>query len=179
MNCSRLLPSQVDFFRADALSDMSDERVADVTIRAVSAALNIHAPQKGEEAKNATLSDISVVRARNAVTHFCVGSASASPPSTKLRRGIYMCGDWIERTGHASWSTEKAVVTGRRAAMSLAQDFVLTSSNNFAPIIPAAADTPQLSSLRKISATLRQALPFLTESIPPAPWIALSRRVRS
>jgi hypothetical protein len=148
-------------------------------MRAVSAALNIPAPQKDDWGNSTTLSDISVVRARNAVTHFCVGSASASPPSTKLKRGIYICGDWIERTGHASWSTEKAVVTGRRAAMSSAQDFMLTNSDDVPPITPAATDTPQLWSLRKVSRTLRQALPFLTNSIPSAPWVALCRRVGS
>ena len=68
--------------------------------------------------------DRAVVRARRAVSHFAVGSAALSP-AVRLTGsgggvgggggGLYACGDWVDRTGHASWSTEKAVVTGRQA----------------------------------------------------------------
>ena len=59
--------------------------------------------------------DTAVVRAKRAVSHFALGSAALSPGVT-LGEGVYACGDWIDRTGHASWSTDKAVVTARQAA---------------------------------------------------------------
>jgi hypothetical protein len=77
-----------------------------------------------------------------------------------------MCGDWIDRTGHASWSTEKAVVTGRQAASAFAADFDMECD---AAVIPAAPDTVQLSSLRKIARLVRGILP--TQALPRAPWL--------
>jgi uncharacterized protein with NAD-binding domain and iron-sulfur cluster len=151
---------EVDFFRADEIANMeSDSQVAELALRAVAAALKI------EPIDPDLVVDVSVVRARNAVSHFCVGSASGSP-SVKLTRGLYMCGDWIDRTGHASWSTEKAVVTGRQAASAIATDFGLECD---ASVIPAAPDTVQLSSLRKVARLVRGILP--TRVLPRAPWV--------
>jgi hypothetical protein len=73
----------------------------------------------------------------------------------KLREGLYICGDWIDRKGHASWSTEKAVVTGRQAAIALASDFNIVLPHRATQIIPAAPDTPQLAALRKVNTLLR------------------------
>jgi hypothetical protein len=159
-----LFTIEIDYFRADAIDSMSDEAVLELAVMSVSAALSINPPD------DPNLKDFSVVRARNAVSHFCVGSASASPRSTRLRRGMYICGDWVERKGHASWSTEKAVVTGRRAATAFARDFMICGSDAIPPIIPAATDTPQLAALRTVAKTARQFLPFFDESIPSAPW---------
>jgi uncharacterized protein with NAD-binding domain and iron-sulfur cluster len=164
---AELFTIEVDYYRADAMVEMSDETVVELAFTSVSAALSIKPPE------NQILKDFSVVRARNAVSHFCVGSASASPNSTRLRRGMYICGDWVERKGHASWSTEKAVVTGRRAATAFAQDFTTSDSDVIPPTIPAATDTPQLAALRKGAKAARQFLPFLEESIPSAPWVGL------
>jgi uncharacterized protein with NAD-binding domain and iron-sulfur cluster len=151
---------EVDFFRADDIANMqNDKEVAELTLRSVSAALKI-----GPIDPDLVI-DVSVVRARNAVSHFCVGSASGSP-SVKVAAGIYMCGDWIDRTGHASWSTEKSVVTGRQAASAIAADFGMECD---AAVIPAAPDTVQLSSLRKIARLVRGILP--TQSLPRVPWL--------
>jgi uncharacterized protein with NAD-binding domain and iron-sulfur cluster len=151
---------EVDFFRADDIANIAnDTQVTELTLRAISAALNI-----GPIDPDLVI-DVSVVRARNAVSHFCVDSASRSP-SVKLARGIYMCGDWIDRTGHASWSTEKSVVTGRQAASVIAADFGMECD---ATVIPAAPDTVQLSSLRKIAKLIRGILP--TQALPRAPWL--------
>ena len=86
-----------------------------------------------------------------------------------------MCGDWIDRTGHASWSTEKAVVTGRQAAAAFAKDFMLQSDLE---ILPPASDTPQLTALRQAAKTIRRLLsPLLGHDILPlSPW-ALARRI--
>ena len=50
--------------------------------------------------------------------------------------GLYACGDWVDRTGHASWSTEKAVVTGRQAAAAVAADLKLSGVDSAVPISP-------------------------------------------
>jgi uncharacterized protein with NAD-binding domain and iron-sulfur cluster len=165
---------EVDFFRADRLANMSEEDVVDLTLRAISASLSLSSPLEKE--RNDMMIDVSVVRARNAVSHFCVGSASASPSGTRLRHGIYICGDWIDRTGHASWSTEKAVVTGKQAAIAFAQDFNLAQSEATRfPIIPAASDSPQLKALRQVASTLRNLLPKGMNAIPLAPWVLLKQ----
>jgi uncharacterized protein with NAD-binding domain and iron-sulfur cluster len=136
-----------------------DATVANVALKAMAAALDI------PSLDTASLLDVSVVRAKDAVSHFCVDSASWSPP-VKLGDNLYICGDWIDRTGHASWSTEKSVVTARQAAASLAKDLGLDCD---AEIIPAAPDTPQLSVLRQIAKTIRRASPI--DVLPSSPWI--------
>jgi len=158
---------EIDFFRADSLASLTDEEVIRITLKAVAAALDT------SPIDESSLADISVVRARDAVSHFCVGSASWSP-DVKLSEGLYICGDWIDRTGHASWSTEKAVVTGIQAAAKLANDFDMESKLT---VIPAASDTAQLSTLRQFARAVRGAIPSgLDDTIKPqAPW-TLARR---
>jgi len=154
---------EIDFFRADDLAAIEDNmEVAKIALKAVSAALNID-PIDAES----SILDLSVVRAKDAVSHFCVGSASWSP-EVRLRKGMYICGDWIDRKGHASWSTEKAVVTARQAVAALASDFNLSCDTN---VIPAAPDTPQLHALRQVARSLRSLTPSAV--IPRAPWVAL------
>ena len=166
---------EIDFFRANAVANIQDDQaVANLALQAVGKALGV----KPMDPTN--ILDVSVVRARDAVSHFCVGSASSSP-GVKLDHGLYICGDWIDRTGHASWSTEKAVVTGRQAVQALAEDFQLDGCET--NVIPAASDGSQLSALRDLSKRIREASP-VDWGIPPAPWVAsqqlrqLSRRQR-
>jgi uncharacterized protein with NAD-binding domain and iron-sulfur cluster len=159
---------EVDFFRANELAAIEDNmEVARIALRAVSAALDI------EPIDPESILDLSVVRAKDAVSHFCVNSASWSP-EVKLGNGLYICGDWIDRTGHASWSTEKSVVTARQAASAVASDFGLECD---ADVIPAASDTPQLSALRQAAKFIRKATPF-GDLIPPAPWVLLKQLSR-
>ncbi len=164
-NATESVALEVDFFRADELAAVEDDmEVVKIALRAIAAALNID-PIDAES----SVIDFSVVRARDAVSHFCVNSASRST-NVRLTKGIYVCGDWIDRSGHASWSTEKAVVTGRQAVDALASDFNLSCNTK---IIPAAKDTPQLSMLRQVARSLRVLTPI--EIIPPSPWILLKR----
>ncbi|KAG7356312.1 flavin containing amine oxidoreductase [Nitzschia inconspicua] len=159
---------EVDFFRADSLATLSDEQVVRITLKAVAAALKITKIQKD------ILVDTSVVRARNAVSHFCVDSASWSP-GVKLQDGLYICGDWIDRTGHASWSTEKSVVTGVQAAADLARQYGLESQVS---VIPAAPDTPLLQALRQIARTARKFTPPGFENVKPQlPWMWVNQRL--
>lgn len=161
---------EVDFFRADVIANFAnDDDVAALALRAVAAALDV------EDIDPSSVLDISVVRARDAVSHFCVDSVSASP-DVRLEKGIYMAGDWIDRTGHASWSTEKAVVTGRQAADAFARDFGLKADIE---IIPAAQDTPQLGALRQAARAARRMLsPLGEDMIPLAPWVLARQLTR-
>ena len=151
---------EVDLFRATDLAAKSDEEVLDVVLNAVSAALSLENSLVAQD-----VLEFSIVRARDAVSHFCVDSASWSP-QVKLDDGLYMCGDWIDRTGHASWSTEKSVVTGRQAAHQVCVDFGFDCGTS---VIPAAPDTPQLAALRKAGRRFRKVSP--ENFLPSAPWV--------
>ena len=164
----RVAVLEVDFYRADSFVDWDDEQIADLALRAVSAALGTAMINSGD-----TLLDAAVLRARNAVSHFSPNSALYSP-DVKLENGLYICGDWVDRTGHASWSTEKSVVTARQAASALSRDFGLRDSR--CTVIPAAKDTAQLSALRQSARVLRRILP--PKNIPPSPWV-LVRQILS
>ena len=158
---------EVDFYRADAIADMKDDQaVAALALQAAAAALGVSPALLSPS----LLVDVAVVRARNAVSHFSPGSAAFSP-DVRLADGLYACGDWVDRTGHASWSTEKAVVTGRQAAGRLGKELGLRSVD--AAVIPAAADTAQLAALRRIASTLRSVAPPNAGIPPPAPWALL------
>ncbi len=159
-NEEQLAVIEVDFFRADKFVDLDNDRITDLALRAISKALGTTKIDQSDIVESTCL------RARNAVSHFAPSSASYSP-DVKLEKGVYFCGDWIDRTGHASWSTEKSVVTARQAASKLSTDFGLTRSRN--EVIPAATDTPQLSTLRKLARLLRSYRP--PSSLPPSPWV--------
>jgi hypothetical protein len=162
---------EVDFFRADAIADMEDQQVADLALKSVAVAL------KTSPIPNEDIRDLAVVRARNAVSHFAVNSASYSPPVRLFAPNVYMCGDWVERSGHASWSTEKAVVTGRQAAQAVLDDH--TNTGQKVDIIPAAPDIPPLQVLRSGAKVMRSVLPPPGNSIPPSPWAFLDSLVRN
>jgi len=151
---------EVDFYRADSMVDMTDEQIINLTLSAVSATLGT--ARMGSD----QICDSVVIRARNAVSHFAPKSAMNSP-QVKLGEGIYMCGDFIDRAGHASWSTEKSVVTAKQASGALSRDFDL--GNSQCSVIPAASDSPQLSALRQSARLLRTIIP--PKNIPPSPWV--------
>lgn len=167
-NETKSVALEIDFFRANDLAAIeNDMEVAKIALQAVAAALDIEPIDP-----DSSILDLSVVRARDAVSHFCVDSASWSP-HVRLRKGIYICGDWIDRSGHASWSTEKSVVTARQAVGALSSDFQLACET---AIIPAAKDTPQLSLLRQVARSIRRWTP--ADMIPPAPWVEFQRLSR-
>ena len=152
---------EVDFFRADSIADIRDDHeVAALALKAVGRALGT------EVIDLSKVVDMSVVRARDAVSHFAINSAQCSP-QVKIRHGVYMCGDWIDRKGHASWSTEKSVVTGRQAVAALAKDLGLKCKTD---IIEAAPDTAQLKALRTLAGKLRETIPPPGSGIPSSPW---------
>ena len=74
-------------------------------------------------------------------------------------------------SGHSSWSTEKAVVTGIQAIAHLSSDYGLICGNH--DIIPAATDTEPLSSLQKVAKNLRAVVPPPGDGIPVSPLARL------
>lgn len=112
---------EIDFFRADSFVNCSNEEIIQLTLQAIASTLHFMKPLD-----RTIRIDTSSVRARNAVSHFYVNSAKCiNVDGVKIRRGIYACGDWIDRPGHSSWSTEKAVVTGCQVAMNILNDYNL------------------------------------------------------
>ena len=155
---------EVDFYRADDIANLNDDEVAKVALDAISAAFGT------KTIGTDCIVDKAVVRARNAVSHFAPKSALYSP-NVKLGDNFYVCGDWIDRTGHASWSTEKSVVTAKQAAAAFSTDLGLLRSK--CDVIPAAKDTAQLSALRKSARVLRSIVAPATA--PPSPWVFLKQ----
>ena len=158
-----------DFHRADEIAELDDDAAVALALRAAAAALEV-AP--GVLAPSMVV-DRAVVRARRAVSHFNVGSAALSPGVRLdgIKGGLYACGDWVDRTGHASWSTEKAVVTGRQAAAAVAVDLELGGVD--AAVRPAEPDTAPLAALRTLAQGARAAALGADALPPPAPWAAL------
>ena len=176
----KLAVLEVDFYRADSIVDKSDEEIAKIALKAVQSALQLPNPIDAED----DIIDLAVIRARNAVSHFAPGCATAisstsSIDGVKIENGLYLAGDWVDRTGHSSWSTEKSVVTGRQAAQKLCNDFNIVANNVIRKndkynIIPAATDTPYLQALRQSVQLARKTI-FLNDSeneiLPPTPWV--------
>ena len=156
---------EVDFYRADDLAALDDDAVAAFALKAAAAALGVPPTSLSPN----LIVDQAVVRARSAVSHFCRGSAALSP-GVRLGDGVFACGDWLDRTGHASWSTEKAVVTGKQAAAAVGRELALQGVDG--SVIPAAEDTVQLATLRQAARAVRAAS-GATDLPPPAPWVAL------
>jgi Flavin containing amine oxidoreductase len=154
---------EVDFFRANAVAKLADDAIVDLALAAIetmivgSSRRRRPTPQQMLLRTESVL-DVGIVRAKDAVSHFSMGAARSSPP-VRIGRGVYMCGDWIDRRGHASWSTEKAVVTGIDAATQLAADFALSTAD-MPSIIPSSNDTS-----RDLIA-MRETVSFIRKSVP-------------
>lgn len=153
---------EIDFYRADSIADMNDDEVVNLALQTIAATYKISPLEKK------SVIDFAVLRARSAVSHFAPNSASYSP-EVKIGSGIYACGDWIDRKGHASWSTEKSVVTGRQAALALSIDFSL--KNSACDVIETIPDTAALTALRKSTKVLRNIIPPPDNTAPPSPWV--------
>jgi hypothetical protein len=85
---------EVDFYRADSFFVyMSNAQVVELTLKAVSAALDTTIIETSETI------DSKIIRARNAVSHFAPNSSSYSP-SAKLEKGILWVIGWTGLVTH-------------------------------------------------------------------------------
>ncbi|CAN0102086.1 unnamed protein product [Ectocarpus sp. 12 AP-2014] len=143
---------EVDMYHASPLLPMSDEGIMETALEALNQAL----PELG--ATSDMLEDFAVVRAPQAVSHFFPGAFQHLPriqPSAELP-SVFMCGDWVCRGGHRSWSQEKALVEGRRAAAAVCKQLGVREGY-YPSILPIEEDEPHVrlgrSAFRRLRST--------------------------
>lgn len=141
---------EADFYHANQLLGMSNEQI----IKKVHRDLATCIPAFG----SATVTDSSVIRVKEGVTHFFPGSYQNLLSATTDIPNLYMSGDWII-TRHGSWSQEKAYVTGLEAANLVIQEFGIGIEAN---IIPIEADEPHI----QVARTINKAVKNLTQFLP-------------
>ena len=142
---------EADFYHANQLLPMSDEQI----IAKVHRDLTTCIPAFGQ----AKVTDSSVIRVKEGVTHFFPGSyQNLLSPQTDIHN-LYMSGDWIV-TRHGSWSQEKAYVTGLEAANLVIDNFGIGAKAN---IIPIEADEPHIQVARTINKSIKDMTQFLPQ----------------
>jgi uncharacterized protein with NAD-binding domain and iron-sulfur cluster len=146
---------EVDFYHANQFLPLDDNEILKIVQRYLTTCL----PEFG----TAKIIDHSVVRLRQAVTHFFPGSYQYLLPAKTSFNNVLMSGDWIT-TRHGSWSQEKAFVTGLEAANLVIDQFKLGQAANIIPIEP---DENHIQVLRGINQSVRQ----FTQSIIPNIWL--------
>ena len=98
------------------------------------------------------MTDHSVIRIRQGVSHFAPGSYRYLLPGTTSFSNVFMSGDWIV-TRHGSWSQEKAYVTGLEAANRVIRQF---GSGQLADVIPVVPDEPHIQAARTANRATRK-----------------------
>ena len=140
---------EADFYHANQLLPMSDEQIIDKVHRDLTTCI----PAFGA----AKVTDSSVIRVKEGVTHFFPGSYQNLLSAKTDIPNLYMSGDWVI-TRHGSWSQEKAFVTGLEAANLIVDKF---GKGKKANIIPIEADEPHIQLARTINKTARNFTQFL------------------
>ncbi|CAM9183991.1 unnamed protein product [Laminaria digitata] len=146
---------EVDMYHASSLLPLKDEGVMETALEALNTAL----PELRVSAD--MLEDFAVVRATQAVSHFFPGAFQHMPgtqPSAAIPE-VLMCGDWVDRGGHRSWSQEKALVEGRRAAAAACKHLGIREGYH-PSILPVEEDEPHVALGRQALRGLRSAPPI-------------------
>ncbi|NEO52924.1 MAG: NAD(P)-binding protein [Okeania sp. SIO3B5] len=146
---------EVDFYHANQFLPLSDGEI----IKMVQTYLATCIPEFIE----AEIIDQSVVRVREAVTHFFPGSYQYLLSAKTSFDNVFMSGDWIVNR-HGSWSQEKAYVTGLEAANLVVDKFKLGEKAN---IIPVEKDEEHIQFARTINKSVRE----IGKSIFPNIWL--------
>lgn len=146
---------EADFYHANQFLPLEDDEI----IQIVQNYLTTCIPAFGQ----AKVIDKSVVRMRQAVTHFFPGSYQYLLPAKTSISNLWMSGDWII-TRHGSWSQEKAYVTGLEAANLIIDQFKLGKP---ADIIPVEPDENHIQVLRQVNQSIRQ----FSQSVFPDIWL--------
>ncbi len=134
---------EADFYHANQLLPMTDEQIIDKVHRDITTCIS--------EFGKAKVTDSSVIRVKEGVTHFFPGSYQHLLSAKSDIPNLYMSGDWIV-TRHGSWSQEKAYVTGLEAANLVIREFGFGVE---ADIIPIEADEPHIQVARTINKTIK------------------------
>ncbi|MEL6501248.1 MAG: FAD-dependent oxidoreductase [Cyanobacteria bacterium J06623_1] len=140
---------EADFYHANQLLPMSDEQIVTKVHRDLATCIPAFS--------TATVTDSSVIRVKEGVTHFFPGSYQNLLSAKTDVPNLYLSGDWIV-TRHGSWSQEKAYVTGLEAANLVIEEF---NSGTKAKIMPIEADEPHIQVARAINQTVRAVTQFL------------------
>jgi len=135
---------EVDYYHANQLLPQDDDNLVAQVQQDLAGCLPAFAQAK--------VTDASVIRLPQAVSHFAPGSYRYLLPGTTSFQNVYMGGDWIV-TRHGSWSQEKAYVTGLEAANRVIQQ---CGYGQVAPILPIVPDEPHIQLARQVNRTLRQ-----------------------
>ncbi len=146
---------EADFYHANQLLPLSDDEIVNLVQCDLATCIPAF--------RAAKVSDRSIIRLPNAVTHFAPGSYQHMLSAKTSFENIFMSGDWIA-TNHGSWSQEKAYVTGLEAANLVTS---LLGQGRKAEILPVEADEPHIQGLRSLNQTVRQ----LGNSILPNFWL--------
>jgi uncharacterized protein with NAD-binding domain and iron-sulfur cluster len=146
---------EVDFYHANQFLPLADDEILKIVQSYLTTCIS--------EFGDAEIIDHSVVRLRQAVTHFFPGSYQYLLPATTSFDNVFMSGDWIT-TRHGSWSQEKAYVTGLEAANLVIQKFNAGQTANIIPIEP---DESHIQFLRGINQSFRE----FSQSIFPNIWL--------
>ena len=137
---------EVDFYHAGRLLGLSD---ADVVARAFA-----HLGSILPAFRAAAVVDSAVIRIPAGVTWFYPGSHALLPPGRSRAAGnLLYVGDYV-RTGHGSWSQEKAYVTGIQAANAVV-------GREVCPVIPLRSGEPHVEAGAAAVRAVRGLLPWL------------------
>lgn len=146
---------ECDFYHANQYIAMPDEDV----IAEVKNMLEIAEPSF----KNAVVDDYTVVRIPRGVTHFRSGSYQDFLSGVTELMNVFAAGDWIKGSSHASFSQEKAYVTGIEAA-NMAMSHLGYGEESHAKIISLEADEPHILIARFFQNQLKRSVSALPGS---------------
>lgn len=127
---------QIDFYHANELLPMTDERIIAKVMSYLSKCI--------DNFQTATVIDQEIERFPSSLTHFFPGSYKYMLRGSTSFPNLLVAGDWIV-TRHGSWSQEKSYVSGLEAANRVV-DYL--EEGNLAKIIPVEEDEPHIQALR-------------------------------
>ncbi|MCM1983086.1 hydroxysqualene dehydroxylase [Lyngbya confervoides] len=134
---------EVDFYHANQYLPLADSAIIDFVHRDLSTCVPAFAA--------AQVTQANVVRLPRAVTHFAPGSYRYLLPTRSPIANLFLSGDWVQTT-HASWSQEKAYVTGLEAAN---QVIAQQGQGQPATIVPVEDDEPHVQWARTVNRTIQ------------------------
>ncbi|HIK32715.1 MAG TPA: FAD-dependent oxidoreductase [Oscillatoriales cyanobacterium M59_W2019_021] len=146
---------EVDFYHANQFLPLDDDEIERMVCQYLATCV--------PEFRGAKVIDRSVVRLREAVTHFFPGSYQYLLPTQTSFENTFMSGDWIV-TRHGSWSQEKAYVTGLEAANLVVARFGVGEK---AAIVPVEPDETHIQFARSLNRTVRH----FGQTVLPKFWL--------
>lgn len=142
---------EADFYHANQLLPLDDAEVVAKVQQDLAGCLPAFAQAK--------VTDYSVIRLPQAVTHFAPGSYRYLPTVNTSFPNLFMSGDWIVNR-HGSWSQEKAFITGLEAANQVIDYLKLGRKAVIKAITP---DEPHIQAARQLNQAVRNVTAPMTQ----------------